>query len=94
MDFNEEELYEIIMKNVSKEVPEKSKQTNNTEELLALAKENNIELTAEQAKHILAQLNPKTIEFSDEELSNVAGGADFAGGLDDRTPISGGGCSS
>lgn len=93
MDFKDEELYETIMKNVSKEVLTKSKQASSAEELLALAKENNIELTAEQAKHILAQLNPKTIEFSDEELSNVTGGADFAGGKDDKIPISGGGCS-
>lgn len=93
MVFNDEERYEIIMKNVSKEVLAKSKQASSAEELLALAKENNIELTAEQARYIIAQLNPKTIEFSDEELSNVAGGADFAGGADDRIPLSGGGCS-
>lgn len=91
MEFNDKELYEIIIKNVNKEVFTKSKQANSAEELLALAKENNIELTAEQAKHIIAQLNPKTIEFSDEELSNVAGGAGFSAGVKDES--SGGGCS-
>lgn len=93
MNINDEGLYEIIMKNVSKEVLAKSKQASSAEELLALAKENNIELTAEHARYIIAQLNPKTIEFSDEELSNVAGGAGFQAGMLDNGGGGGGGCS-
>lgn len=83
------------MTNFSNEILEKAKKINNAEELLVLAKENNIELTVEQAKAYFAQLNPKTVEFSDEELSNVAGGAGFSSGSrgNDTMPISGGGCS-
>lgn len=83
------------MTNYSKEILEKAKKINSVEELLALAKENNIELTVEQAKAYFVQLNSKTIEFSDEELSNVAGGAPFSTGSleNDSIQISGGGCS-
>lgn len=78
------------MTNISKVLLERAKKVNNAEELIALAKENNIELTVEQAKAYYTQFNTKITEFSDEELSNVAGGADFAGGKDDRIS---GGCS-
>ena len=39
-----------------------------------MAKENGIELTAEEAKTYFAKLNSKTGEVSDDELDNVAGG--------------------
>lgn len=45
-------------------------------ELLALAKENGIEMTEEQAKEYFAKLNTKTGELADDELDNVSGGCD------------------
>lgn len=59
--------------NVSKELLEKAKAAKSAEELLALAKNEGIELTAEQAAKAFAELN-KTGEVSDEELDNVSGG--------------------
>ena len=61
--------------NISKELLEKAKAAKSAEELLALAKNEGIELTAEQAAKAFAELN-KTGELSDEELDNVAGGCD------------------
>ena len=59
--------------NVSKELLEKAKTAKKAEELIEMAKEENIELTVEQAAKALAELN-KSGELSDEELDNVAGG--------------------
>ena len=59
--------------NVSKELLEKAKQAKTAEELIEMAKEENIELTVEQAAKALAELN-KSGELSDEELDNVSGG--------------------
>ena len=56
------------------EVLEKAKLAKSAEELIALAKENGAEMTAEEANACFAQLNPKTGELSDDELDNVAGG--------------------
>ena len=58
---------------ISKELLEKAKQAKTAEELIEMAKEENIELTVEQAAKAFAELN-KTGELSDEELDNVAGG--------------------
>ena len=58
---------------LTKELIEKAKTANTAEELLAMAKAENIELSAEQAAKAFAELN-KTGELSDEELDNVAGG--------------------
>ena len=59
--------------NISKELLEKAKTAKSAEELLAMAKAENIEMTAEEAAKVFAQLH-KTGELSDEELDNVAGG--------------------
>ena len=59
--------------NISKELLEKAKTAKSAEELLAMAKAENIELTEEQAAKAFAELN-KTGELSDEELDNVTGG--------------------
>ena len=58
---------------ISKELLEKAKTAKTAEELLAMAKEENIELTVEQATKALAKMS-KNSELSDEELDNVAGG--------------------
>lgn len=59
--------------NISKELLKKAKTAKSAEELIEMAKEENIELTVEQATKALAKMN-KNSELSDEELDNVAGG--------------------
>ena len=51
----------------------KAKAAKNAEELLALAKENGMELTEEEAAKYFADLH-KEGELSDDELDNVSGG--------------------
>ncbi len=53
---------------------EKAKNAKSAEELVTLAKENGIELTAEEAKTYFAKLNAKAGELADDELGDVAGG--------------------
>ena len=62
------------MKNLTPEMIEKAKAAKSAEELFALAKENNVEMTADEATIYFAQLNPKSGELSDDDLDNVAGG--------------------
>ena len=59
---------------MNRELIAKAKATESPEELMALAKENDIELTEENAKAYFEQLNPPTGELSDDELDNIAGG--------------------
>ena len=59
--------------NISKELIETAKTAKSAEELLELAKAENIELSAEEAAKAFAELN-KAGELSDEELDNVSGG--------------------
>ena len=59
--------------NITKELLEKAKTAKSAEELLQMAKAENIELTAEQAAKAFAELK-RSGELSDEELDNVAGG--------------------
>ena len=56
-----------------KDLMEKAKETKNPKELLALAKEADIEMSPQEAEENFALLNKKG-ELSDEELDNVAGG--------------------
>ena len=58
---------------MTNEVMEKARSAENSEALWALAKENGMELTQEEAVAYFAELH-KTGELSDEELDNVAGG--------------------
>ena len=62
------------MKNVKPEMIEKAKVAKSADELLELAKENGVEMTADEAATYFAQLNPKSGELSDDDLDNVAGG--------------------
>ena len=62
------------------ELIEKAKSAKTPEELMALAKENGVELTEESAKAYLDLLRPKTGELADEELDNVSGGGCHNGG--------------
>ena len=59
--------------NISKELLEKAKTAKTPEELLEMAKAENINFTAEEAAKAFDGLN-KNGELSDEELDNVAGG--------------------
>ena len=59
--------------NISKELLEKAETAKTAEELLEMAKAENIELNAEEAAQAFAKMN-KNGELSDEELDNVAGG--------------------
>ena len=60
------------------ELMKQAKSAATPESLLALAKENGIVLTGEEAKAYFDQLHPGTGELSDEELDNVAGGGCYA----------------
>lgn len=64
------------MKNLTPELIAKAKAAKSTEELLALAKANNVELTEEEAKTYFEQLNANGV-VSDDELELVAGGCDL-----------------
>ena len=63
------------MKNITPEMIEKAKAAKTAAELLALAKDNGVEMTADEAATYFAQLSPKSGEISDDELDSVAGGA-------------------
>ena len=71
------------MTHFNEEAIAKAKQAKNVEDLLTLAKESGVEMTAEQAQDIFSQLNPKSGALADDELNNVAGGA-FASFYEDR----------
>ena len=63
------------MKNLTPEMIEKAKVAKSAEELLALAKESGVEMTADEAATYFAQLNPKSGELDDDDLDAVSGGA-------------------
>lgn len=62
------------MNDFDSEIIEKAKSAESVEELLEIAKANNVEITAEDASAYFAQLNPRCGELADDELDNVAGG--------------------
>ena len=74
---------------MNRELIEKAKEAKTVEELSALAKENGIDLTGEEAKSCFARLHPEDGALSDEELGNVAGGGCSAndGHLDMKKPL-------
>ena len=59
---------------MNEEMIAKAKEAKSAEELLALAKENGVELNEEDAKMYFEQFNAKKGELSDDELDAVAGG--------------------
>lgn len=63
------------MKNFAPELIEQARNAKSVEELLALAKENCVEMTEEEAQIYFEQLHPAFGEISDNELDNVTGGA-------------------
>lgn len=68
--------------NLSNELLEKAKTARTAEELLEIAKAENVELTEDEAAKAFSKLN-KTGELSDDELDNVAGGC---GGEEEVVP--------
>ena len=60
---------------MNQELITKAKAAKSVEELLEIAKANNVKLNSEDAVTYFAQLNPKCGELDDDELDNVAGGA-------------------
>lgn len=66
--------------NITKELLEKAKTAQTAEELLKTAKTEGIEMAAEEAERIFAELH-KSGELADEELDNVSGGC----GKDSKT---------
>ena len=64
------------MKNFTPKLITKAKATKSAEELLTLAKANNVELTEDEAKTYFEQLNANGA-VSDDELELVAGGGLF-----------------
>ena len=69
---------------LTKELVAKAKEAKTPEELMALAKEDGIDMTEESAALAFEQLNSKTGELSDSELDNVSGGC--GGGYDAGRP--------
>ena len=67
---------EFDPKQLSGELLQRIQACETPEELVALAKENDIALTAERAEAYLAELNGLEVELSDEQLEKVAGGRD------------------
>lgn len=61
------------MEIMNEELMAKARQAKSAGELLTLAKENNVELTEEQANIYFEQMN-KVGELSEDELDSVAGG--------------------
>ena len=69
--------------NISKDLLEKAKAAKTAEELLAMARKENIDMTEEEAAKAFAELH-KNGEMSDDELDNVSGGG--CGGDDNSSP--------
>ncbi|MBQ9377077.1 MAG: Nif11-like leader peptide family RiPP precursor [Schwartzia sp.] len=67
----------IDPKLMTKEMMAKVMACETPEELMALARENGAEMTAEQAKAYLAKLENLDGNLSDEDMAKVAGGAPF-----------------
>ena len=65
---------------ISQELLKRAKEAKSPEELQALAAENGIQVTMEQAEKRYAQLQQSSKELADEELDNVAGGGCSFGG--------------
>ena len=64
---------------LNNEIRAKAKAAKTPEELIEIAKENDVEMTEESAKAYFDLLHPKTGEISDDELDEVAGGACYRG---------------
>ena len=64
---------------LNNEILAKAKAAKTPEELIEIARVNDVEMTEESAKAYVDLLHPKTGEMSDDELDDVAGGACYQG---------------
>ena len=64
---------------LNNEILAKAKAAKTPEELIEIARVNDVEMTEEGAKAYFDLLHPKTGEISDDELDEVAGGACYRG---------------
>ena len=64
----------IDPKLMTKEALEKAMTCETPEALIAMAKEEGVELTAEEAKTYMEQIEGLDVELSDEQMKEVAGG--------------------
>ena len=71
---NNKNKEQSTMTSLTNEMIAKARSAKSVEELIAIAKENNIELTDNEAKKYFAGLNPQSGELSEDELNNVSGG--------------------
>ena len=62
------------MADFNAEMIQKAKGAKTAEELLEIAKENGVDMTADEAKTYFAQLNPESGALSNDELDCVSGG--------------------
>ena len=69
------------MKNFDAEMIEKAKEAKSVEELLEIAKANNVEMTAEEANEYYKQIT--SCELDDDLLNGVAGGYESQAPFDD-----------
>ena len=60
---------------MDKDLIQKAKAAKSADELLAMAKENGITMSAEEANVKFKALHPASGELDDDELDNVSGGA-------------------
>lgn len=70
----------------TKELMNKAKEAGSADELLVLAKENEIDMTVEEAEYAYAKLH-KSGELADDELDNVAGGCSASSSCPDTCPV-------
>ena len=68
------------MTRFSPELIQMAKKAKNAEELLALAQEQGIPMTADEADAYIEQLHPKSGKLDDDDLDMVAGGGCGGGG--------------
>lgn len=68
------------MTSLPPELIEKARNAKTAEELLALAKENEVEMTEESAAAYFAQIHSASGELSEDELDDVAGGGCYNNG--------------
>ena len=71
---------------MNKEMIKKLRNAKTKEEILAIARENGGEMTAEQAEELLKRLNGAADEISDEDLEAAAGGREFRVWYDHQPP--------
>lgn len=62
------------MKNLTPEMIEKARNCGSVEELMALAKENGVEMDLAEARACYSRIHPKAGVLADEELEGVSGG--------------------